>query len=139
MVSSVLGFAMKFVSCPLCDLPHLDKDWFSVHPHRRHLCAGCGKHFRDTERSIGNPIAKVSATFLRRRPIKPAKKVIEIDQSKYPGGLQIWGSNPALVWTARRSEEQGIHLHVFSEDGSSTILDETYSRVTIDGVPIEDR
>jgi transposase-like protein len=138
MVSSVLGFAMKFVCCPLCGLPHLDKDWFSVHPHRRHLCAGCGKHFRDTERSIGNPIAAVSATFPRRRPLTPAKKVIEIDQSKYPGGIQIWGSNPALVWTARRSEEEGIHLHVFGEDGTSTILDDTYLRVTIDGVPIDD-
>jgi transposase-like protein len=138
MVSSVLDFAMKFVTCPFCGLPHLDKDWFSVHPHRRHLCAGCGKHFRDTERSIGNPIAAVSATFLRRRPIKPAKKVIEIHQSTYPGGIQIWGSNPALVWTARRSEQEGIHLHVLSEDGSSAILDETYLRVTIDGVPIDD-
>jgi len=36
--------------------PHLDKDWFSIHPHRRHLCASCGKNFRDTISGIGNPI-----------------------------------------------------------------------------------
>lgn len=138
MVSSVLGFETKFVSCPFCSFPHLDKDWFSVHPHRRHLCAGCGRHFRDAQRSIGNPIAAVGATFPRARPIQPAKKVIKIDQSKYPGGIQIWGSNPALVWTAHRSEQKGIHLHAFSEDGNSTILDETYFRVTIDSVSIDD-
>lgn len=138
MVSSVFGFAMKRVDCTFCGFPHLDKDWFSVHPHRRHLCAGCGKHFRDTERSIGNPIAAVCATFPGRHAVKPAKKVIEIDQSEYPGGIQIWGSNPALLWTARRSEEEGIHLHVIDRDGCSTVIDETYSRVTIDGVALDD-
>jgi transposase-like protein len=49
MVTSVFGHKMKHVSCPYCECAHLDKDWFSVHPHRRHLCAGCGRHFRDTE------------------------------------------------------------------------------------------
>jgi len=138
MVSSVLGFPMKHVECTFCAFPHLDKDWFSVHPHRRHLCAGCGKHFRDTERSIGNPVAGVKKTFQRRHAMKPAKRTIAIDQSEYPGGIQLWGSNPALLWTARRSEEEGIHLHVIDNDGHSTIVDETYSRVTIDGVALDD-
>jgi len=138
MVSSVLGFQMKRVDCTFCRSPHLDKDWFSVHPHRRHLCAGCGKYFRDAEPSIGNPVAAAEQTFQARHAIKPAKKVIDIDQSKYPGGIQVWGSNPALLWTARRSEEEGIHVHVASEDGSSTIIDETFSRVAIDGVHLDD-
>src|SRR5205085_5269707 len=59
MVSSVFGFEMRHVVCPSCRCPHLDRDWFSVHAHRRHLCAGCGKYFRDTEIAVGNPIAGV--------------------------------------------------------------------------------
>jgi len=140
MVSLVLGFRfqMKRVDCTFCRLPHLDKDWFSVHPHRRHLCAGCGKYFQDAKPSIGNPVAAEKQTFQALHAIKPAKKVIDIDQSKYPGGIQVWGSNPALLWTARRVEEEGIHVHVASEDGSSTIIDETFSRVTVDGVHLDD-
>ena len=30
-----------------------------MHPHVRHLCAGCGKHFKDTGSGIGNPICGV--------------------------------------------------------------------------------
>ena len=47
MVSSLFGFPMSLVICTHCSWPHLDKDWFSVHLHRRHLCNGCGKHFYD--------------------------------------------------------------------------------------------
>ncbi len=56
MVSSVFGFNTRFISCTFCGYPHLDKDWFSIHPHRRHLCAGCGKNFHDTAIGVGNPI-----------------------------------------------------------------------------------
>ena len=59
MVTSVFGYEMKYITCSYCDYPHLDRDWFSVHPHRRHLCAGCGRHFLDTEIAIGNPISRL--------------------------------------------------------------------------------
>lgn len=137
MVSSVLGFQIKRVDCTYCGFSHLDKDWFSVHPHSRHLCAGCGRHFRDSERSIGNPVAAVKEAFQPNHAVKSARKAIDIDQSKYTGGIQIWGSNPALLWTARRSEEEGIHVHAISDDGASTLIDETYSRVTVDGVRLD--
>ena len=37
MVSSIFQYQMKHVACSYCDYSHLDRDWFSVHPHRRHL------------------------------------------------------------------------------------------------------
>ena len=40
MVSRVFSFEMKCVECTHCSFSHLDKDWFSVHAHQRHLCAG---------------------------------------------------------------------------------------------------
>src|SRR5712672_4253086 len=34
-------------------------------------------------------------------------------QSADPGGMQIWASNPALVWTSARPEEAGLHIHLY--------------------------
>lgn len=138
MVTSVFGFSMKYVACTLCGFPHLDKDWFSVHEHRRHLCAGCGQYFRDTDTAVGNPIMKIQEIFeARTHRSKRAAKSVNIRQEDYPGGVQIWGSNPAILWTGEQSEEEGIHIHVADENSDTNIIDDTFSKVTIDGVTLD--
>jgi len=138
MVSSVFQFPMCYVTCTHCGWPHLDKDWFSVHPHRRHLCAGCGKLFHDQVKGIGNPIMGIrEASGFDNHKIAPAAETLEIKQSEYPGGIQIWGSNPAFLWTADRHEEEGIHVHAFLEGQTEPTLDETYREVTIDGIKLD--
>jgi len=138
MVSSVFGYEMKHVTCSYCGDSHLDKDWFSIHPHRRHLCAGCGRTFRGTEIAIGNPICRVRELLgCRTHKLKSAPKKLEIRQADYPGGIQIWGSNPAFLWTAKRSEEEGIHVHAFTVDGSEPEKNDTYSEVIIDGIRLD--
>lgn len=137
MVSSVFGFRVKYIECTLCGFPHLDKDWFSVHAHRRHLCAGCGMQFRDSETSVGNPIAKAREVFGGGvRGMRLAPKRLNIRQRDYPGGIQIWGSNPAIVWTAHRNEEEGIHVHAFSV-GGETVIDDTFASVRVDGIDLD--
>jgi hypothetical protein len=140
MVSSVFGFAMKSVSCTLCGYSHLDKDWFSVHAHRGHLCSGCGRHFKDTEQGIGNPIRAVQdALQLDAQPPKRAKKHLRIKQRDYPGGLQIWGSNASMIWTSKRHEEEGIHVHGYKVESPSSDpeIDDTFSEVTIDDLGLD--
>ncbi len=138
MVSSVFGFETKLVLCTYCRYPHLDKDFFSVNPHRRHLCAGCGKHFFDSERGIGNPISLLqAASGIPARPPVSANRAIEISQKDFPGGVQIWGSNAALLWTSDLQEEEGIHLHAFKTDGYGPTIDDTYSSVTVDGIHLD--
>lgn len=138
MVTSVFGYAMKYVECTLCGFPHLDKDWFSLHAHRRHLCAGCGKQFRDTDRAIGNPIMRIRDLFsVGEHRTKLSRRTKSIRQVDYPRGIQIWGSNEAILWTALREEERGIHIHAFTEADSKPEIDETFSRVTIDGVSLD--
>ncbi len=137
MVTSVFGYPMKYVECTLCRFPHLDKDWFSVHSHQRHLCAGCGKLFRDTDTAIGNPSVKVQKMFGGSPNVtRLAGRSINIRQADYPGGIQIWGSNPAILWSMPQSEEKGIHIHALSEDNSKILIDETFSSVKIDGVSL---
>ena len=126
---------MKNVTCSYCGYPHLDRDWFSVHPHRRHLCAGCGRHFTDTQVTVGNPILGLRlACGVKTHESKLANRTLEIQQADYPGGIQIWGSNPAFLWTSDHAEEEGIHVHAFRHSGDQPELDETYGEVIIDGI-----
>jgi hypothetical protein len=137
MVTTVFGYTTRFVECTYCRWPHLDKDWFSIHPHRGHLCAGCGRHFRDTESAIGNPVARILERYTLTRRTRQAKACCKIDQSKFPGGIQIWGSNTAMVWTSNKAEDIGIHVHAFGADRKKPALDETYATVEVDGVVLD--
>src|SRR5712692_385550 len=138
MVTSVFGNEMKYVTCSYCGYPHLDRDWFSVHPHRRHLCAGCGKLFTDAQVAVGNPILGVRlACAVKTHESKLSTSTLEIHQADFPGGIQIWGSNPAFFWTSDRAEEEGIHVHAFRKAGDQPGLDETYGEVVIDGIKLD--
>jgi len=135
MVSSVFGFETRDIRCTYCGYPHLDKDWFSIHPHRRHLCAGCGKNFRDSVVGIGNPIRATQEILgLLPRKCVQAEKLLSLQQKDYPGGLQIWGSNAAIIWSSGKAEEEGIHVHGYRGDGEVAELDDTFSALEIDGV-----
>jgi hypothetical protein len=62
---------------------------------------------------------------------------LDIAQADFPGGIQIWGSNPAFLWTSDRSEEEGIHVHAFRESNDQPDLDETYGEVIIEGIKLD--
>jgi transposase-like protein len=138
MATTVFGYTMREVRCTYCGYSHLDRDWFSVHPHSRHLCAGCGKHFKDPQTGIGNPICGVrEACGVQSRTPKTSTKKLKIKQQDYPGGIQIWGSNPAFIWTSKSTEEEGIHVHAYKEGAQWPETDETYGSVTIDGITLD--
>lgn len=137
MVSSVFRQEMTVVICTRCGYSHLDKDWFSVHSHIRHLCSGCGYNFKDTKLGIGNPVIAVRDIFEqgKKRSLVPAARKLDIRQSDFPGGIQLYGSNPAIVWTSNKSEEEGIHVHAYMRlDKHEYAIDNTYDDVTIDGI-----
>jgi hypothetical protein len=139
MVSSVFGYKVNDVRCMYCGYEHLDRDWFSVHPHQRHLCAGCGRHFRDTQVGIGNPIASLQEAWggVASKPVL-SKRRLNIRQSDFPGGIQVWGSNTAFLWTADRPEEEGVHVHAFKgPDEEIPDPDETYGEVVVDGIRLD--
>ncbi len=137
MTSSVFGVKMSHIVCAHCGLPHLDADFFSTHAHTRHLCCACGRYFKDQRASVGNPICGVRKACRVKAPrLKTAPEKLTIRQLDYPGGIQIWGSSPALLWTGRTSETKGIHVHAYKTNGEHPDLDETYSSVTIDGVKL---
>ncbi len=139
MTSTVLGRSMIEVICTKCGYSHLDKDWFSVNPHQRHLCSGCGSKFSDKQLGIGNPLVAIRDLIEGKKPRAevPAKRTLKIEQRDYPLGIQIWGSNPAIVWTGGKSEEEGIHIHAFKDTYDFYAIDNTYDVVEIDGIKLD--
>lgn len=139
-ISKFLKRKIDHLFCDKCGTPHLDSDWFAVKPHRQHLCHGCNKIFRSPERSISNPLSAVQFKFGNASDRSPrrAKKSISLMQRDFPGGLQIWASNPALLWTSRLFEEEGIHVHGWEGGPGKPDLDDTYDSVVIDGLTLDE-
>ncbi len=140
-LSRFLKRQIVLIFCPFCDTPHLDSDWFAVKPHRVHLCHGCNKLFRKDVKRVSNPLEAVRHKFgdgeAKRTTIR-AKGTLDIRQSDYPFGLQIWASNPALFWTSARGEEEGIHVHGWKRDTLDPKLDGTFNTVRIDGIDLDE-
>ncbi len=139
VAAAVLRLPLASINCPYCSAPHLDEHRFAVHPHQSHLCHVCKRQFLDRDRSVGNPIMVAKGELddaLVSRPTVPGGGPLRIDQSRdyCSGGLLIWGSNPAILWTAQRDEEEGIHVHAHMPGEESLTIDNTYASVEIDGV-----
>ncbi len=130
---------MTYITCSHCARPHLDAGLFAVRAHSKHECQHCGRHFRDNEEAVSNPITLarelLGATENTRRLVR-ATEAINVDLSEYNGGIQLWASNPAILWTADRPENEGIHVHLFKGPRGAPEPDETYDKVTINGTLI---
>lgn len=141
-LSRFLKRQIVHIFCPYCDTPHLDSDWFSVKPHRVHLCHGCNKLFKQDVKRVSNPLEAVRHKLGDRdtgRSTVRAKGALDISQSDFPNGLQIWASNPALLWTSTRSEEEGIHVHGWKRRTVHPQLDGTFGTVRIDGIDLDEQ
>lgn len=139
LASRVAGLEPKQLFCVHCAEPHLDADFFAVHAHKRHLCHGCGRVFQDNTRGVSNPIVVVQKLIGHPpQPVRPGR-CFDFRQSEFPGGLQLWGSNPALLWTSSKPEEEGIHVHAYTDaDSDDGMIDQTFDDVRIDGVHIDE-
>lgn len=143
VAGAVLGLPLRASSCPSCGASHLDTERFSVHPHQRHVCQLCGLEFLEHDRTIGNPIITAKELLgdaaLTRSMTPGLSGPLRIKQSDphFSGGILIWASNPAILWTAPRPEAEGIHVHAFKAGNSIPTVDETYERVEIDGVNVD--
>ena len=133
------GNKLKSLSCTRCGALHLDEHWFSIKAHRRHLCGACGHYFMDREYAVSNPLIGVHGVGAGDgdRLAVRASRTLAIDQRDYPGGIQLWASNPALLWTAQKAEEEGIHVHLYGLQGDLQ-EDDTFDAVSFDGVSLDE-
>jgi len=126
---------MDCIDCATCGCPHLDLGDFAATPHRKHFCANCG---RDSTWSrgpiISTPLQPLHDRFARELRYEQPSRVLDLDA--YPNcNYTIWASTPAIVWTAARPQEFGIHVHVFQ--GRERIVDDTFGEVSLNGKKLD--
>ena len=139
-LSIVGGYEVSVVKCSHCGALHSDLGYLAIWPHRKHVCNRCGRDFFVKEANIGNPLALIEQQlkqYFGDRPTVEVDRKLVIEQTDFPGGVRIWASNPAILWTADRPEEKGIHVHCYDQDNNK-VIDDTFGYVEIDGIVLND-
>jgi hypothetical protein len=94
-------------------------------PHR---CANCG-----SERMLASMMPATPRTGSAQAFCTPSR-VLDLD--RLDGcTYMIWASTPAVIWTAQRPQEVGIHVHADRE--GDRIVDETFASVRLHGKELD--
>lgn len=128
------GKALSCINCSTCRYPHLDLGDFGKEPHRKHFCGNCGRDSTwSKEPIISTPLKLLHDRYAKNLKYEEPDRVLNLDD--YGGcTYTIWASTPAIVWTAARPQEFGIHVHVHK--GTERIVDDTFREVILDGKPV---
>lgn len=115
------GMDMGCINCRDCGFPHLDLGSFARIPHSKHLCGNCGRDNTWSKLAIAStPLKPLHDEFPQAAHYVDVER--ELDLDSYAGAqFALWASTPAILWTADRPQERGIHAHV-----------------VVDGVRVED-
>jgi hypothetical protein len=135
VIGLVEGKDMDCIGCSTCGFPHLDMGSFAETPHRKHFCAACGRDSTWSKKPIvSTPLKPLHDFFMSNaKQISPSRK-LNLDRYVPDHEFRIWASTPAIVWTADRPQEVGIHVHI-DKDGKR-IIDETFSEVIYNDKPL---
>lgn len=129
------GRAMGCVTCKQCGYPHLDLGSFAVTPHAKHFCGNCGNDSIWSDgKIVSTPLKPLHDQFNNSNSYIVPQHNLDLDE--YSGlDFDIWSSTPAVLWTADRPQEKGVHVHVY-KDGKR-IVDDTFGRVTHKGKELD--
>ncbi len=126
---------LSCINCSTCGYPHLDLGDFADTPHRKHFCGNCGRDSTWSKQPIvSTPLKPLHDQFAKNLKYESPDRSLNLDdyaQCSYT----VWASTPAIVWTAERPQEFGIHVHV--HDGNVRIIDETFSEVILHAKPLD--
>lgn len=126
---------MSCVTCKKCGYPHLDLGDFAKTPHKKHFCGNCGNDsIWSSEPIVSTPLKPLHDQFSYGDNYILSEKVLDLDQYK-DLKYEIWASTPAIVWTAKRPQEKGIHVHVY--DNGRRIVDDTFGIVFFQGEELQ--
>jgi hypothetical protein len=126
---------MSCINCSSCGYPHLDLADFANTPHRKHFCGNCGRDSTWSKKPIiSTPLKPLHDAFAKTLKYETPERTLDLDN--YGGyDFTVWASTPAIVWTAARPQEFGIHVHIFDKNGR--IIDDTFGTVIYHGKPLE--
>ena len=129
------GREMDCVTCRTCGYPHLDLGSFANTPHAKHFCGNCGNDSIWSEgKIVSTPLKPLHDQFNNSNTYVVPDRTLNLDD--YAGlEFELWSSTPAVLWTANRPQEKGIHVHVY-EDGQR-IEDDTFGKVIYRGEELD--
>jgi hypothetical protein len=124
------------VTCKKCGYPHLDLGSFARHPHSKHFCGNCGNDsVISSGKIVSTPLKPLHDQFNNSNSYVTPDRTLNLDE--YEGAhFDLWPSTPAVLWTANRAQEQGIHVHVYQGDGPRRMVDDTFGEVIYRGKPL---
>lgn len=125
---------MECVICKSCGYPHLDLGDFAVTPHKKHFCGNCGNDsVWSKEKIVSSPLVPLHDQFSKSNTYVAPNRTLNMDE--YQGKhFEVWSSTPAVVWTANRPQEHGIHVHIYEHSlGGRRLVDDTFASVTLNG------
>ena len=123
------------VTCKKCGYPHLDLGSFANTPHAKHFCGNCGNDsIWSHGKIVSTPLKPLHDQFNSSNQYVVPERTLSLDV--YSGlNFEIWSSTPAVLWTANRPQEKGIHVHVY-KDGKC-VVDNTSGRVIAKGEELD--
>lgn len=126
---------MSCVTCKKCGYPHLDLGSFATTPHAKHFCGNCGNDSIWSEgKIVSTPLKPLHDQFNNSNAYIVPDRNLNLDD--YPDhDFDIWSSTPAVVWTADRPQELGIHVHIY--EGPRRIVDDTFGAVIYKGKALD--
>jgi hypothetical protein len=145
VVSTSFGLPPKYLECPTCLTPFVDEGVLAVTPRSERVCGACHTIFGDSELAIANPFRLARRTRMGEAPhgVVDPPKALDIHQADYGNGVQLWGPEEALVYTAPTSEIEtgGMHTHLYAEtfDEANPAVEDNFVAATLDGVALDPR
>ncbi len=132
MISQILGLPLLHVICTNCGNDIFLGRQSAAHPSTSHQCPSCLAVNITAEAVVANPLISLRERYSSK--IDPAvvlpRRPLSLQWGQFPGGIDIWGSNQAIIWTAHKPEEEGLHIHWYASDGTM-LRDDTFDTVAI--------
>jgi hypothetical protein len=126
-----VGREMSCVTCKQCGYPHLDLGDFATKAHKKHFCGNCGNDgIWSKEAIVSTPLKPLHDQFSNSNTYVTPDRILNLDE--YEGlKFELWASTPAVLWTANRPQEKGIHVHVYEK--GRRVVDDTFGTVIYQG------
>lgn len=129
------GRTMSCITCKKCGYPHLDLGNFATTPHAKHFCGNCGNDSIWSDgKIVSTPLKPLHDQFNHSNTYLLPDRELNLDDFPHHH-FDVWSSTPAVVWTANRPQEKGIHVHVY--DDKARIVDNTFGQVVYRGKPLD--
>ncbi|WP_122572268.1 hypothetical protein [Pseudomonas viridiflava] len=128
------GREMSCVTCKSCGYPHLDLGSFANTPHAKHFCGNCGSDSVWSDgKIVSTPLKPLHDQFNNSNHYVVPDRSLNMDE--YPGlEFEVWSSTPAVLWTANRPQEMGIHVHIYERGmRGRRLIDDTFGEVIYQG------